>query len=477
MTSPFLSDRSNGIVPASPKIGIFIVTFNARSTIASVLARIKPRTWDRISQVFVFDDSSQDGTCDEAVRAKRTLRMEKVRVFHNRINLGYGGNQKRGYLYAIHQNLDIVVLLHGDGQYAPECLDDLIEPLVRGEAEAVLGSRMLTPGAARKGGMPLYKYLGNRILTWFENRILGAVFSEYHSGYRAYHVPSLARVPFLENSNDFHFDNEIIVQFLEAGHRIKEVPVPTYYGDEICHVNGLKYAGNVVKTTLKYWLHKTGLFCYAKQFDMQTAAKYTLKENRFSSHSRILDLVQREADDLALNVLDVGCGTGLLAARLASDGHCVVGADMYDSAEARRNCHEFHVGDIEQGFGTAGSNQFDCVIFADILEHIRNPERTLLRARSYLKPGRKVIASTGNVAHLLIRLSLLLGWFTYTERGILDRTHLRLFTRRTFRQLFEACSFRVVRQLACPIPFEKVMPRWRKLAAALSWLNMLLVWI
>src|SRR5262249_47485168 len=157
---------------------------------------------------------------------------------------------------------------HGDGQYAPEVLDDLINPIAQGKADAVFGSRMMIPDGALKGGMPLYKYVGNKVLTRMQNVMLGKEMSEYHSGYRAYSVAALKQLPLLANANDFHFDNEIIVQLVEGGHQIMEVPIPTYYGNEICRVNGMKYAWNVFRTNLRYRLHKAGLL-YARQFDLQ----------------------------------------------------------------------------------------------------------------------------------------------------------------------------------------------------------------
>src|SRR5207244_5020210 len=148
-----------------PRIGVFVVSYHASSTIADVLRRIKPETWNRITEVFIFDDASADDTCLVAAGHKLRHNLSKVRIFHNQVNLGYGGNQKRGYGYARQQGFDIVVLLHGDGQYAPEVMDDLLDPLVRGEADAVFGSRMMAPGSARAGGMPFYKFAGNKILT------------------------------------------------------------------------------------------------------------------------------------------------------------------------------------------------------------------------------------------------------------------------------------------------------------------------
>ena len=150
-----------------------------------------------------------------------------MRALFNPVNQGYGGNQKLGYHYAIEKGFDFVALLHGDGQYAPECLPRLLDPLRRGEADAVMGSRMLPGGGALKGGMPLYKFIGNKVLTWLENRLLRTDLSEFHSGYRVYSVEALRAIPFDRNSNDFHFDTEIIIQLQIAARTIREMPIPT----------------------------------------------------------------------------------------------------------------------------------------------------------------------------------------------------------------------------------------------------------
>jgi len=130
------------------KIGIFIVAYNAEKTIKDVLSRITTAAWSKIDEVFVFDDSSSDSTSEIATQYNGHG-VDKIRVFKNNHNLGYGGNQKRGYLYAIENGFDVVVLLHGDGQYAPEMLEAMIAPLESGESDAVFGSRMIEKGAAR----------------------------------------------------------------------------------------------------------------------------------------------------------------------------------------------------------------------------------------------------------------------------------------------------------------------------------------
>ena len=179
--------------------------------------------------------------------------VPKLHVLKHRQNLGYGGNQKAGYKYFIEKGFDVVVLLHGDGQYAPEILAQVYHPLVAEEADAVFGSRMMrTYGGPLKGGMPLYKYVGNRILTILENRSLGLNLTEFHSGYRAYNLHALAKIDFSKMTNDFHFDTEIIIKLHHHAMKIHEVPIPTYYGTELCNVDGLKYAKDVVRSVYRY---------------------------------------------------------------------------------------------------------------------------------------------------------------------------------------------------------------------------------
>jgi glycosyltransferase involved in cell wall biosynthesis len=236
------------------RIGILVVAYNAESTLRSVLQRIPPPIMDKVEEVFVFDDASKDRTFEVAKEIELGAPRDKLTIYRNPVNLMYGGNQQRGYQYAIQRGLDIVVLLHGDGQYAPEVMQELLTPLERGEAEMVMGSRMMVPGAALRGNMPLYKYLGNKVLTWVENRLVGTRLTEFHSGYRAYSVHALKTIPLETLTTNWHFDTQIILEFVKRGYRIAEVPIPTYYGDEICHVNGIPYALNCMREALRFAL-------------------------------------------------------------------------------------------------------------------------------------------------------------------------------------------------------------------------------
>jgi glycosyltransferase involved in cell wall biosynthesis len=235
------------------KIGILIVAYNAQDTLEKVLDRIPSDFIKQIEAILVCDDASTDDTHKVGLSYQSKSQLPLTIVRHE-INLGYGGNQKTGYQWALEKNLDLVVLLHGDGQYAPEYLPQMVEPIVSGRADVVFGSRMITQGGARQGGMPLYKFVGNKILTTLQNRLAKVSLTEWHSGYRAYSVAALRKVNFLKNSDYFDFDSQIILQMIGARQRIVEIEIPTFYGDEISRVNGIKYGIKILIHTLKFRL-------------------------------------------------------------------------------------------------------------------------------------------------------------------------------------------------------------------------------
>ena len=242
------------------KIAIFIPTYNAAKTLPIVLDRIPANIKKQVKEIFVVDDESKDNTHLVAVGYKERTGLSNLKIYRHKKNKGYGGNQKWAYQYCIDKGYDVVVMLHGDAQYAPEKIPSLLKPFQKKSKEKigmVFGSRM--KGDPIKGGMPLYKYLGNRFLTIVENIVLGLDLSEYHSGYRAYNCKNLKKIPFHLCSNNFHFDTEIIIQLKEAGFDISETPIPTYYGDERCHVNVVQYGTNILKSLYEYILHKNGM--------------------------------------------------------------------------------------------------------------------------------------------------------------------------------------------------------------------------
>ena len=361
-----------------------------------------------------------------------------------------------GYLYAIRNKFDVVALVHGDGQYAPELLPVLLAPFVEGTADAVFGSRMMTRFGALKGGMPLYKYVGNRLLTGIENWVLRSSLSEFHSGYRLYSVDALARIPFELNTNDFHFDTEIIIQFFRAGLRIKELPIPTYYGDEISYVNVLKYGVNVIKAIAHARMQDFGLF-YDRKFDIPVPAKDRPKiPSRLGFESPFTLALDRVPP--GSSVLDVHGAPGDLWDALGRKGCSVTGIDLVPVSHAPSPDRPGQ-SDRDRSEVSINVGAYDRVLLLDAIEHLRSPEAFVERLRK-ARRGEKdpvIIATTHNVAFVVTRLMLLLGYFNHGIRGILDLTHRRLFTFSTFRKLFEQAGYRVEEVRGIPAPFPSAL--------------------
>jgi glycosyltransferase involved in cell wall biosynthesis len=453
--------------PASrrPRLLIFVIAYYAESTLRWVLDRIPVRIFDEFDcEVLVVDDASRDRTFEIGSEYKASHASIPMTVLRNEYNQGYGGNQKVGYAYALAHGFDFVALVHGDGQYAPEELPTLLEPLVQGRADAVFGSRMLDHGGALRGGMPLYKYVGNKILTTLQNAMLGSQLSEFHSGYRIYATAVLRRIPYRLNSNDFHFDTEIIIQLLNAKARVLELPIPTYYGDEICRVNGMRYAKDVLWATLQNVAHRSGLR-YQRRFDphLNQNAHYDLKLGYDSSHSYALEAVPDGA-----RVMDIGAGPGGLAQELVKKGCEVTVVDQFPPQFSSEQVQVITQDlDSDLKFDISGH---DVLLMLDIIEHLRSPEKFLEQLRQkFGYESKKLVLTTPNVAFVVTRIMLALGQFNYGKAGILDSTHTRLFTFRTLRRLLSDEGFRIKEVRGIPAPFPKVLGSgWLGKAALLA---------
>ncbi len=233
------------------KIVVVMPAYNAESTLRQTYAEIP---LEYIDDVILVDDGSSDRTTEIA-------RELGVHTLVHRQNLGYGGNQKTCYTEALHQGADVVVMLHPDYQYTPNLLVAMSSLIAVGQYDVVLGSRILCQSSI-KGGMPVYKYVANRALTFFENLMLGQKLSEYHTGYRAFSRQVLESLPLGENSDDFVFDNQMLAQIAYFGFTIGEVSCPTKYFAEASSINlrrSIVYGLGVVRTSIAYRLQKMGL--------------------------------------------------------------------------------------------------------------------------------------------------------------------------------------------------------------------------
>jgi glycosyltransferase involved in cell wall biosynthesis len=427
---------------------VLVVAYEAAKHISSVVSRM-PLDLDEEfdAHILVIDDGSTDDTAQVARDALQRIGLPYGwTVLANPHNQGYGGNQKLGYRWAIDHKFDVVVMVHGDGQYPPEH----IRPLARLAQEhgAAFGSRMATPGGARRGGMPTYKYFGNRILTSVQNSLLGTNLTEFHSGFRAYRTDVLESIPFSLNSNDFHFDTETFIQCLRAGVQIAEMPIPTRYGDEVCRVNGVRYAANVVGQTLRATLHDKGLF-YERKYEVENSApRYESKLGFDSPAQSVLERIPAGSV-----VLDLGSSDGHLAGALRAKGCTVIGVDLADPP-SMEPFDEFIRWNLDHGLPPI-ERSVDVVVMADVIEHLRSPEDFVEGLAEFCRTHdvRRLLVSTGNVAFAAQRAMLLLGQFNYGPRGILDMTHTRLFTQRTIQRLFRQAGFVPVETFGIPAPF------------------------
>jgi glycosyltransferase involved in cell wall biosynthesis len=245
-------EKLRSVEPARGRVVIVMPAYNAARTLEDTFRAIPEGYFD---EIVVVDDHSRD---DTAALAQR-LNLKAIRHPHN---VGYGGNQKTCYMEALRDRADIVVMLHPDGQYDPKIIPEMIRPIAEKRADMVLGSRMMLPGGAAQGGMPVWKQVANRFLTTMENLAMRRRFSECHTGYRAYSRHFLETVPFLRNSNNFVFDTEVIFQAVAFGLPVVEVPISTRYFAEASSVGfrtGVVYGLGTLAVALRYVLHRAGI--------------------------------------------------------------------------------------------------------------------------------------------------------------------------------------------------------------------------
>jgi glycosyltransferase involved in cell wall biosynthesis len=230
-------------------IFVLMPAYNAGKTIERVFTRIPPDSLRRIAKLVAVNDGSKDDTAAALARLQR--KYPNLVVLNHETNRGYGEAEKTLLHYAVQQGAGAGILLHSDGQYSPEKIPELLEPLDRDTADMVQGSRMLD-GGALLGGMPLYKYVANKTLTAIENWAFGLRLAEYHSGYMLYSRRAMREIPWERLSNSFDFDLEMMVLALVKGMRIAQVAIPTIYAGEESHVNSIKYGFDVLSVVWNF---------------------------------------------------------------------------------------------------------------------------------------------------------------------------------------------------------------------------------
>jgi hypothetical protein len=433
------------------RVAVFIHAFGARDLRKNVLDRISDAVMREVEEIFIFDDRSRS---DEDLLGGPAGERGGARITVHRVpfNPGNGGSQKLAFRYALDRGFDFVIMMRGDGDFSPEALPAFIGKARERKPAAVIGSRMMGPRSALRAGMPLYKFTGNKILTAFENLLLGTRLSEFHSGFRMYSMEAVRRLHFDSYSEGFTFDTLILLELRHHGCEIDQVPIPTYIRSEIGFASGLRVARDVVASVLHYRLFRAGLMaCDWIGEPGRHLRPYRPKRGAFSSHRQIV----REVVP-GTRVLDLGA-EGLYADQLRAMGCTLVGVNRHRPGPEVDGLYDrYLVRDLDlDGLPKPEEiGRFGCILMADILDHLSTGREVLSTAKGLLDREGVLVVSIANVAHWWVRFGLLLGRFNYRQRGLLDRTHLHLYTRRTFRDLISGQGYRIIRERVTPVPFE-----------------------
>lgn len=452
---------------------LVIVAYEAEPHLGELVGRLAalPEVRDSWS-ILLLDDSSKDRTTPHAEELFSRYRFRRWMVIRNDVNQGYGGNQKVGYRYALKSGqYTHVALLHGDCQYPPEALPEMLDQALETEADVVIASRMWSVASAWRGGMPAYKIIGNVALTQLQNLLTGHRLTEYHSGMRLYSTRLLESIPFELNSDGFDFDTEILLQAFYVDAKLTEVAIPTRYAGEVCRVPGFRYACNVVRATLDYWFQKHGIGCSLRFRDLKTRRATYLDKTGMTGSTHQL-AVRYLLQSKPSSVLDIGCGQAYIGSRVKPrlPGTVYCGCDL--GSEPPESCDKYWQCDLSRELPPTDPFGYDVVLCLDVLEHLREPEQFLLRLRQShsTQSHTRFVFSTVNVAFISIRLGLLLGRFSYGDRGILDIDHCRLMTRASFVRVVREAGFIVEQVLYAPVPFQLVFgKRWWTRVATRLW--------
>lgn len=420
---------------------------------------------------FVFLDRSADGKpsqlASEWVKKQSTTRWT---LLHNPARHGYGGNQKLGFRLALNREYDFVIHFLADGRYDTADLQRFVTALREEPTDVLLGNR-LTTDSAFKQQMPSFRHMANRLLAWYQNRCAQSQLDDFHCALRAYSTRFLKTIPFEVNTNALHFDSHLLLQALCIQANIRQIPVNYHHDKGTPYRAGLGYAWDVFKAATQYRMHQMGMLCSLSYRDLRPT-KYQDKTTDFkSSHQQALALIRQLNPQ---SVTDIGCGPGFVAKHCRDAGIHVTGLDMYSPLPETMDAYYRVFLEVEalpvDPFAS------DAVLMLDIIEHLANPEEFLIGMRNdsanLHQNGsvKTLLLSTPNIAFIMPRLNLLFGRFNYAERGILDITHKRLFTRKSLRHCLETCGYQVEKIHPVGLAFEVVFKGFLgKTLARMSW--------
>lgn len=424
-----------------PRIALFLFDCADAAALQGALERLPDSAAEWLASVVVMADDSARVTSQALREAASGWPLE---VHREPRPSGFGSSRKAAFEYATRRGLDHIVVMRADGRHPPERLDEVAHALVVDEQPFVLVARKRRPRPGRAAGA--LRAAGARL----QNALLGLRLRDPHTTFRAYAVRALRRVPFQLDSDAETFDAELAIQLRALGIDGFEVESGESWVEGADDKRELLLVRRALWTALDYRLHQLHVTRRGRYLVDRDVA-YTLKLSETSSHMQIVDAIRPGS-----HVLDLGCSQGVLARPLLQKQVSVTGVDVEPTAKTHE-LKEYLQADLEQPLALPLGREFDYVVVADVIEHLRNRTELLRSARRYLKAGGRLIISTPNVALWFYRLSLLVGRFEYGPRGVLDRTHVHLFTRDTFRRQVERAGYHIVAERVTALPFEVVL--------------------
>jgi methionine biosynthesis protein MetW len=428
-----------------PRIGLFLFETSSASALRKTLERIAEPVRECLEEIALFPGGSPEQELAAAWPELARLPGLRLRLHRTPGDHGYGAERKAAFEHALQAGFDYAIVMCGDGRHPPEGLPQLLHAALFEGRELVVASRL-----HGRRSMPFGSALGHLAASELQNHVLGIRLRDYGSGYRLYSARALRAVPFQLAGDDRSFDVDLSIQHRALGISAAEVSVGPAWREaatareEVAH--GLRACGRA----LDYRLHQLHVVRRGRYF-VDRGIHYTLKESETGSHRQILEAIEPGS-----RVLDLGCSQGLLARPLREKQVRVTGVDARPAERLAAELETYHQRDLELPLELPEGRVFDYVVVADVIEHLRNRAQLLRSARRYLKPEGRLIISTPNIALWFYRLSLLAGRFEYGPRGVLDRTHVHLYTRDSFRREVQGAGFHILRERVTALPFEVV---------------------
>ncbi len=429
-----------------PRIALLLFSVADAALLRRSIEAIPAALDDCIEELVVVPEPGA-GDLSSPLRELAPERRLEIRIHRTPGEPGAGAARKSAFEYVLLRGFDFAVTMRGDGRHPGEALPELLQAALAEPGALVIATRRMQ---RERPEVRLPHWIAHLAATAVQNRLLGLRLGDYHSGFRVYAARALRAIPFQLNADDRVFDMQTLVQCRALGAPVVEVPLPPSWKEYPSSPRGLLHVLRFTAAALDYRLHQLHLTRSGSYF-VEPDVHYTLKRSPTGSHMQIVDAIEPGS-----RVLDLGCSQGLLARPLRQKGVEVTGVDLEAPRRLTEDLHAFHQRDLEQPLELPTGRVFDYVICSDVIEHLRSRTEVLRGVRRYLKPEGRLLISTPNVALWFYRLSLLAGRFEYGPRGVLDETHVHLYTRSSFRRAVEQAGFRILRQRVTALPFEVV---------------------